>query len=433
MRVLHSIPLLMAEICVFAAVICISSEAAVALEPHEIMVIANGHVAESLEVARYYCKARGVPKTNILSLPLGPKLPETISRRDYERLLVEPLREEFESRQLLGKIKCLLTVYGVPIKVGPREALAEQADARQKLQEVAERVKTRVEQLKQSGAAASSELEQANRALAQLQGAITRIDGGQSHASVDSELSMVLFDSYELHQWQPNALKKNADDFLGLASRTLMVSRLDGPGQTIAEGLVDKAMAAEKAGLRGTAYFDSRGITAKSLYGRYDQSLRDLAAVTRSQTDIPVVEEQTDALFAPGVCPQTALYCGWYSLTKYIDAFDFVEGAIGFHIASFEAASLRDPNSGQWCPAMLKDGITATLGPVAEPYLHSFPDPTEFFLELYSGRCLVEAYYRTAPFNSWQLVLIGDPLYRPFKTRPERTGNGKPTGVSFIR
>jgi uncharacterized protein (TIGR03790 family) len=132
---------------------------------------------------------------------------------------------------------------------------------------------------------------------------------------------------------------------------------------------------------------------------------------------MPVKEEQTENLFEPNSCPRTAIYCGWYSLKKYVDAFDFVDGAIGYHIASFEAANLRDPNSSQWCPAMLRKGITATLGAVAEPYLHSFPAPRAFFGELFDGRCLVEAYYRTSPFNSWQLVLIGDPLYRPFKKR----------------
>jgi uncharacterized protein (TIGR03790 family) len=128
-----------------------------------------------------------------------------------------------------------------------------------------------------------------------------------------------------------------------------------------------------------------------------------------------VKEERTAALFEPGSCPDTAIYCGWYSVSKYVDAFEFAPGAVGFHIASFEAANLRDPNSTQWCPAMLRKGITATLGPVAEPYLHSFPEPKAFFSELFSGSCLVEAFYRTNPFNSWQLVLIGDPLYRPFR------------------
>jgi uncharacterized protein (TIGR03790 family) len=197
-----------------------------------------------------------------------------------------------------------------------------------------------------------------------------------------------------------------------------MVSRLDGPSFEIAKGLIDKAITAEKTGLRGIAYIDSRGIIDdKKPYspGHFDQSLRDLAVFTKFRTEMAVKEERTEKLFEPNSCPQTAIYCGWYSLKKYVDAFDFVDGAVGYHISSWEAVDLRDPNSSQWCPAMLKDGITATLGAVAEPYLHSFPEPKEFFLELFNGHCLVEAYYHTNPFNSWQLVLIGDPMYRPFK------------------
>ena len=199
-----------------------------------------------------------------------------------------------------------------------------------------------------------------------------------------------------------------------------MVSRLDGPDYDIIKGLIDKAITAEKKGLKGIAYIDSRGITSRNMYGHFDQSLRNLAAFTRSETEIPVIEERAAKLFAPGTCPKAALYCGWYSLSKYIDAFDFVDGAIGYHIASFEAVSLRDPNSSQWCPSLLMDGITATLGPVAEPYLHAFPEPRAFFPKLYEGNCLVEAYYRTMPVNSWQMLLIGDPLYRPFKTFPQK-------------
>ena len=197
-----------------------------------------------------------------------------------------------------------------------------------------------------------------------------------------------------------------------------MVCRLDGPGFQIARGLIDKAISAEKTGLKGIAYIDSRGIADdKNPYslGHYDQSLRDLATLIKTQTQMPVIEERTEALFAPGQCPSTALYCGWYSLQKYVDAFNFVDGAIGYHISSWEAITLRDPNSSQWCPAMLRHGITATLGAVSEPYLHSFPEPKEFFQELLKGRCLVEAFYFTNPFNSWQLILIGDPLYSPFR------------------
>ena len=396
------------------------SGAGFALEPDEILVIANGDVEASVRTAQYYCAKRAVPVGNILALPLGMGLSDTIDRDDYEKQLAEPIREKLSSPEFAGRIRCLLTTYGVPIKVGGRGPLKGQEGKLKQLRELAEQEKNKIEQLEQKGSAKSAKQQQKkkkknSRKLVQLQSQIDRIVGKETGASVDSELSMVLFGDYELYRWQPNMLKNSVP---GLSFKALMVCRLDGPDKKIVKGLVDKAIAAEETGLRGIAYIDSRSIADdKKPYspGHFDQSLRDLAVFTRLRTEMAVKQERTEELFAPGACPRTAIYCGWYSLKKYIDAFDFVDGAIGYHISSWEAVDLRDPNSSQWCPAMLANGITATLGAVAEPYLHSFPEPKAFFLELFNGHCLVEAYYRTKPFNSWQLVLIGDPLYRPFK------------------
>jgi uncharacterized protein (TIGR03790 family) len=347
---------------------------------------------------------------------MGADLKDTINRKNYEKQLVEPIRKKFFTERLIGEIKCLLTIYGVPIKVGGRGVLEGQEGKIKELNRLAEQEKEILEKFKQVGLKDSAEHKHADRRLAQLQGAIDRVNGKETHASVDSELSLALFDSYELYRWQPNMLN---DKVRSQNSITLMVSRLDGPSYDIIKGLVDKAIATEKTGLKGTAYIDSRGITSRNLYGHFDQSLRNLAAYLRSETDIPLKEERAAKLFAPATCPETALYCGWYSVGKYVDAFDFVDGAVGYHIGSFEAMNLRDPNSNQWCPSMLMDGITVTLGPVAEPYLSAFPEPRAFFPKLYEGNCLVEAYYRTKPFNSWQMLLIGDPLYRPFETFPK--------------
>ncbi len=383
-----------------------------ALEPDEILVLANGDNAASVRIARYYCSKRNVPKDNILSLSLGMKPNDTISRSDYEKFLAEPIRKELLTKQQPGKIRCLLTTYGMPYKVKGRGPLKDLEGKLKGLKESAEQEKNTLKQLEEVGRVNSSDYKKATYKLAQLQIDIDRINGKETSASVDSELSIVLAGDYELYRWQPNALK---DNLLGLTLNTLMVSRLDGPDYNIAKGLIDKAIAAEQTGLKGTAYFDSRGIVKEDLYGQFDRSLRDLATLTRLKTNLPVVEEPTEELFTPGSCPQTAIYCGWYSLKKYIDAFDFVDGAVGYHISSWEAIDIRDPNSSQWCPAMLSDGITATLGSVAEPYLYAFPLPTAFFSELFKGSCLVEAFYHTKPFNSWQFLLLGDPLYRPFK------------------
>jgi len=386
-----------------------------ALEPQEILVIANRQIAVSEKIAEYYCEKRKIPKKNIIYLALGYNPRDSISRDDYERYLALPIRRELQ-RRFPGEIRCLVTTYGIPIKVGPRGLLPGMGGKLNELKRLLSQEKQKLEQLEQDPALDSNQVsiqkKQLNQKISRMQLEIDRIGGKETNASVDSELSMVLFRSYDLYRWQPNMLR---GDVLGLGFRTLMVSRLDGPNDKIVKGLIDKALKAEKTGLKGIAYIDSRGIVKKDLYGHFDQSLRDLAAFIRSSTKMPIKTEQTGKLFAPGGCPQTAVYCGWYSLAKYVDAFDFVDGAVGFHIASIEAEKLRDPNSTNWCAAMLADGITATLGAVNEPYLHTFPQPKDFFAELFKGGCLVEAYYHTKPFNSWQFVLIGDPLYRPFK------------------
>ena len=129
-----------------------------------------------------------------------------------------------------------------------------------------------------------------------------------------------------------------------------------------------------------------------------------------------VVLNESPQLFQPGECPDAALYCGWYSLAKYVDAFDWRPGPSPIILASAEAITLRQPESQVWCKRLLEDGVCATIGPVAEPYLVAFPRPNEFFSLLLEGdRTLVECYYQTKPFNSWMMTLIGDPLYRPFK------------------
>jgi uncharacterized protein (TIGR03790 family) len=411
---------------ILIALICCSRP--LALEPDEILIVANADIPESGRIARYYSDKRAIPRKNILELPLGAELRNSISRKDYESRLAGPIRRKFFTDGLLGRIRCLLTIYGVPIKAGARGLLPGQEDKLRELESQAEKEKERIDRLEKENARSTQAYKEASKRLARLKLSIDRIEGRETGASVDSELSLALFDKYELYRWQPNILSKRASsvDPVRLAQArisVLMVSRLDGPSPEIATRLVDKAIAAEKTGLKGTAYFDLRGLGGKDLYSHFDRSLHNLAAFTRSEMQMPAKQERTSKLFAPGSCPQAAIYCGWYSLRKYIDAFDFVDGAVGYHIASFEAVNLRDPNTGQWCASLLQDGITATLGPVAEPYLHTFPEPREFFGELYEGKCLVEAYYRTKPFNSWQMLLVGDPLYRPFKEVAERTQN----------
>ena len=85
----------------------------------------------------------------------------------------------------------------------------------------------------------------------------------------------------------------------------------------------------EAEGLQGKVYIDNRGIgkldqqkVTPGSYADFDRALLITAKGIEEQTDLEVVLETTPNLFQPGECPDAALYCGWYSLAKYVDALD---------------------------------------------------------------------------------------------------------------
>jgi uncharacterized protein (TIGR03790 family) len=247
----------------------------------------------------------------------------------------------------------------------------------------------------------------------------------QTVAAVDSEMTLILAAPYQTAGWLPNPFNLRFDRLPvipRIRARTLMVSRLDGATPAIARRLVDDALAVEKSGLRGVFYIDARGLTGQPALGSYvwfDQHLVHLYDLLKKYSDLKVVLDQKPEVFPPGSCPDAALYCGWYSLAHYVPAFKWNRGAVGYHVASSEAATLKKPGSNVWCKRMLEEGVAATLGPVAEPYLSSFPLPDRFFPLLMTGKLtLLEVYFLTVPQLSWMQILIGDPLYQPFKNHP---------------
>jgi uncharacterized protein (TIGR03790 family) len=347
-----------------------------ALEPDEVLVLVDGVFGDGGAIFERLRERRGVPKENLVLLRGTPDA-ETIPRRAFERHVLAPLRAEL-SRAERARIRCLVTTRGLPLRVAAVEP--------------------------ERGAPKPA------------------TDPATTVASFDSELALLLCPPPALEGWVANPLRRfgppgaPAPPALG-AARPLMVARIDAPTRALALGLIQRALEAERDGLEGTFCFDARGLDAGARgYGRYDQRIRDAAKLAR-EAGLAVRLEDTPALFAKGDCPGAAFYVGWYSLMSYVDAFDFETGALGFHVASGEAASLQHGDA--WVKGMLEDGITATLGPTDEPYLDSFPDPVAFLARALDGRrTLAEIYWETVPHASWRQLLIGDPFYRPRIVRP---------------
>ena len=366
-----------------------------ALDPDEILVIANSRMSGSTDLARYYMKKRNISKGRLLSVSVSAN--EVISREEYEKAVLMPVRKAVKKLQGEGRIHCLVLFYGMPLKIDQSLSPPGQWGVH------SEKKQLEGGALKK-GDDSSHKVEQQKN----------------ENAAVDSEIALVLVDSYPLDGWIENPY------FLGFQNKktllqkddVLMVSRLDGPDEKTVFRIINDTLAAEKTGLQGKGYFDARWPLPKSKqlsgYALYDAAIHSAAKLVKSR--MPVRLDEKEALFGLGECDHAALYCGWYSLGRYIDSFTWSKGAIGYHIASAECTTLKNTSSQVWCLKMLEKGVVATIGPVYEPYVQGFPLPDIFFGLLVEGyMSLGECYLVSLPYLSWQMVLIGDPLYQPFK------------------
>ena len=522
-----------------------------ALQPDELLLIANKNAPISLQLAEYYAKMRAVPPGRIVGLDLPGS--EEIPFDKYEREVVPAIRAFLRANKLERKVKCLVTFYGVPIRVGSRinidadnlerdglkkeldgviaemgplvvtseklaleidpafkgpqgttlDDLARRADAAartigagvarlpdeasrnaavqkflgllqqfagplgvaqrvqpqkghfattqearnwQSMQAQAGRVVAEVAGLQEQRFDSESrkklrELVKPNLGLFNLartlEAQVDYLTANESMSGFDSELAMLWIPTYLRAKWQFNPLHWRMQ--MSPVPPVLMTARLDGPEEGTARDIIIASLKAEREGLDGTVVIDSRNIPRLNKenkidgYGDYDETLRHLNAILRTKTKLHVLFDDQPEILPANSAKNVALYCGWYRLRSYEPSMTFVPGAVGFHVASLEMVSLRGDKETGWCKGLLNDGIAATLGPVAEPYLHSFPRSDEFFPLLLTGRLtLAETYWKTQLLTSWMTNLIGDPLYTPYRKNPALNVEDLPFEMSRI-
>jgi len=355
-----------------ALVAAVVSGHAFGLGPDDLLLITNKNVPEGRALAEFYAAQRKVPAGRIVELDLPPG--EQISADAYDTVVAPTLREFLQKEKLVGRVTCLVTFYGMPLKVAGRTNA----------------------QTPQAG----------------------------EDAAFDSELALLRWEGYPRRAWVSNPLKYDTPPALREKLKgVLMTMRLDAPKPEIVRAMITASLKAEAEGLKGKVVVDAGGhlaLDAKNpAYGAFDRTLVELANIVRTKTTLPLVFDDRREVLPPGAALDVACYCGWYSVQKYVPSCAFATGAVGYHIASFELQTLRPGDPPLWVKGLLGDGIAATLGAVNEPFLSAFPRPDEFFPLLFTGKLtLAEVYWRTNPMASWRIAMIGDPLYTPFKANP---------------
>ncbi len=375
-------------------------------------MVANTNASKSKGLATYYMEKRKIPKKNLVLLSLTDQ--ETCSREVYEKKVIPRVRAFVNAND---QIRAIVTVFGIPLRISsPKRSTEEQ----KKLDGLKNKRIELENQLTKGNITDSKIRKEKHDQLSLLNSKISMLlKRTDKMAAFDSELTLVKKEEYELDRWLPNPY------YLGFKnkkteikrSEVLMTSRLDGADEAIVKRIINDSIEAEKNGLKGNAYFDARwknpGNKKVSGYGFYDKSIHSAASLLSENNRIKVILNDADTLFKNGECPDAAIYCGWYSLANYIDAFSWQKGSVGYHIASSECVTLKNKKSNVWCKKMLDKGITATIGPVGEPYVQAFPVPEIFFNFLTEGYLtLAESYLVSLPYLSWKMVLVGDPLYR---------------------
>src|SRR5947209_1113979 len=107
------VPLLVAAI-----LSCLAARPAAALEADQLLLITNANVPQGRKLAEFYAEKRHVPEGRILELTLPTA--EELSAEQYERDVVPVVRAYLREHKLDRQVTCLVTFWGVPIRIANR-------------------------------------------------------------------------------------------------------------------------------------------------------------------------------------------------------------------------------------------------------------------------------------------------------------------------
>ena len=332
-----------------------------ALSPNDLIVAANANSPASLRVAQHYLDTRAIPTNRLISLNVPDS--RAISQQLFRTAIERPILA-FASQH---HARCVVLCYGLPWQVTD------------------------------DGPSPSDNI------------------FSSRWASVDSELATKGASGSPGLHGSPNPYFTSSHPF----SRTdmLLVARLDGLHERDAHALIVRA--ALRAPRCHTAFFDLQPTVNNSrdgLVARYNAAIANAARYLAANGFDVVLDPHETLLSSPG--SPALFYWGWYAgpngdcTSNSYAGFKWQPGAVAVHVCSFGAAGLRRPESA--VPALVREGVCATIGTVFEPLVAGWTVPDLFFKNYFrpdgSGLTFIEAAYAATPVLSWQHLFIGDPL-----------------------
>lgn len=350
-----------------------------------VAVVINDASGESQRIGEYYARKRAVPQANVIHLSTPSA--DDVSRPVFAATIEAPIASALSRRDLQDRVLYIVLTKGIPLRI-----------------------------------------------------AGTAGDRG-TVASVDSELTLL----YRRMTGRPAGAEGPLPNpyFLGTAPVTqarrfthatediYLVTRIDAFTVDEALGLVDKASAPVTHGRillderdtlqdrTGENWLDAAGARLRAM-GQGDRVLLD--------TNAKGVRDASDVLG----------YYSWGSNDPTLRVrrigIGFEPGALAATYVNSDARTFQEPPA-SWQPSgnsrdqkawwagspqsltgdLVREGATGAAGHVADPSLAGAVRPQVLFPAYLSGFNLAESFYLAIPYLSWQTVVVGDPLCRPFR------------------
>lgn len=347
-----------------------------------VAVVINEASQTSVEIGEYYARQRDVPAANVIRI--AAPVQESVTRAEYEASVERPIHTALIDRGLQDRVLYIVLTKGVPLKITGRMGLRGDA------------------------ASVDSELTLLYRKMTGRDVLVTGTIDNPYHAG-----------TRPIGEAKPFS-RRDHDIYL--------VTRLD--GFTVADvlALVDRGIAPSR---EGRIVLDRRaGPTGMAELWLVEAAtrLRELGHDRVDLVEALPAEASADALLG---------YFSWGSNDpanrRRRLGLRFNAGAIAATLAGTDARTFATPPD-TWEPSgdlkdrsrifaeaphslvadLIQDGVTGVGGNVSEPLLASAVRPQILFPAYLSGFNLAESFYLALPHLSWQSVIVGDPLCRPF-------------------
>ena len=366
--------------------------------PENLFLVVNASSPDSVAVANAYADLRGIPPINVLMLPWREST-ESVSIATFRSDLLDPVLQAIDGRRLAPQINCVVYANDFPWRIDFGEELPKPL----------------------------SEQDLYKFPSGSLTG-MTMLYG-----AVKSGQGPVWLHPQSNHYWRPldaDGVPKSTDGFRGwhrynaqgevkpdAGNRYLLAVMLGvtaGRGNSVSEIVrgLEASAAADGTKPPGTIYFVTND---------------DVRTKTRSPAFPPIVKAiealGVRAEVVSGVLPSArrdvaGLMTGTAEFDWAASKSTIVPGAICDNLTSyggiFTATVGQTPLS-----AFIRAGAAGSSGTVIEPYAlqPKFPHPA-IQLHYARGATLAEAFYQSVQ-SPYQLLVVGDPLCRPWATIPQ--------------